>query len=543
MERLGAMQDWPLRVMRLVDHAEREHADGEIVSAWANGEITRTNWKNVAHDARRMAQALEAWSVRPGDRVATLAMNHSHHLTSWYGAIGMGGVLHTINPRLFEDQLEYIANHAEDRVLIYDHAFAPLVEKMKPKWTTIEHYVCFDPPAGWNGDIAFIDWLAPHDGGYQWVEGDERDPCGLCYTSGTTGNPKGVLYEHRSTMLHTLVEASPDVFNLSTHAVVVPIVPMFHANAWGIPWAAPMVGCKLVLSSDYRPAQMCKLFHEEKVTHSAGVPTVWLGMIEHIERTGEDLGSLKYVTIGGSAAPRAMIQWFRDRGIQVGHAWGMTETSPIGSLGAPPRGWENMSDQQQMDYIARQGRVPFGVEVRTVDDDGHVLPRDGTSSGRLQVRGPWVVKRYFKAEADATEADQWFDTGDVAAMHPDGTIQITDRSKDVIKSGGEWISSIDLENAAVGCPGVAEAAAIGIPHPKWDERPLLVCVKAPDSDVCPVKIREHLSKHVAKWWLPDAVEFVEELPHTATGKLSKKTLRDQFRDYRFADAEAMVGRD
>jgi fatty-acyl-CoA synthase len=304
-----------------------------------------------------------------------------------------------------------------------------------------------------------------------------------------------------------------------------------------------MVGCKLVLSADYRPAQMCKLFHDEKVTHSAGVPTIWLGMIEHIERTGENLGSLKYVTIGGSAAPRAMIKWFRDRDVNVGHAWGLTETSPIGSMGSPPRGWDAMSDEQQMDFIARQGRVPFGVEVRTVDDDGNILPRDGVSSGRLQVRGPWVIKRYFKAEADATEDGQWFDTGDVAAMHPDGTIQITDRSKDVIKSGGEWISSIELENAAVGCPGVAEAAAIGIPHPKWDERPLLVCVKSDGSDVCAVKIREHLTQHVAKWWLPDAIEFVDELPHTATGKLSKKTLRDQFRDYRFADAEAMVGRD
>jgi len=543
VQKLGEMQDWPLRVMRLVDHAEREHADGEIVSAWADGTITRTNWRNVAHDARRMAQALEALGIKPGDRVATLAMNHSHHLTSWYGAIGMGGVLHTINPRLFDEQLEYIANHAEDRVLLYDHVWAPVVERMKPKWTTIEKYICFDPPVGWTGDTTFVDWLAPHDGNYQWFEGDERDPCGLCYTSGTTGNPKGVLYEHRSTMIHTLVEASPDVFNLSTHAVVVPIVPMFHANAWGLPWAAPMVGCKLVLSADYRPEQMCRLFHDERVTHSAGVPTIWLGMIEYIERTGEDLGDLKYVTIGGSAAPRAMIRWFRDRGIQVGHAWGMTETSPIGSMGAPPRGWDGMSDAQQMDYIARQGRVPFGVEVRTVDDDGNLLPRDGKSSGQLQVRGPWVIKRYFKAEVDATADGQWFDTGDVAAMHPDGTIQITDRSKDVIKSGGEWISSIDLENAAVGCPGVAEAAAIGIPHPKWDERPLLVCVRVKGSDVCAVKIREHLTANVAKWWLPDAIEFVDELPHTATGKLSKKTLRDQFRDYRFADAEAMVGRD
>ena len=537
------MQDWPLRVMRLVDHAEREHGNGEIVSAWADGSVTRTNWREVAQDARRMAQALEAWGVGPGDRVATLAMNHARHLVSWYGVCGMGGVLHTINPRLFEDQLDYIANHAEDRVLLYDQAFAPLIEKMKPKWTTIEHYVCFDPPAGSNGDVSFAEWLEPFDGNYTWHEGDERDPCGLCYTSGTTGNPKGVLYEHRSTMLHTMAESSPDIFNLSKRAVVLPIVPMFHANAWGVPWAAPMVGCKLVLSADYRPDSMCKLFRDERVTHSAGVPTIWLTMIEHIERTGEELGDLQQVTIGGSAAPRAMIRWFLERGIDVGHAWGMTETSPIGSCGSRPLGWEGYSIDAKVDYIARQGRPPFGVELRTVDDDGNVLPRDGETSGRLQCRGPWVIKRYFKAEEDAAEDGQWFDTGDVAALHPDGTIQITDRSKDVIKSGGEWISSIDLENAAVGCDGVAEAAAIGIPHPKWDERPLLVCVRSPGSEVCAVTIRDHLAAVVAKWWLPDAIEFVDELPHTATGKLSKRTLREQFRDYRFADAADMVGRD
>jgi fatty-acyl-CoA synthase len=534
------MQDWPLRVMRLVDHAEREHGGGEIVSAWADGTITRSNWRTIAHDARRMAQALEALGCVPGDRVATLAMNHVHHLTAWYGTIGMGGVLHTINPRLFEDQLDYIANHAEDRVLLYDRAFAALVERMKPRWSHIEHYVCFDPAPGEEG---FLDWLAPHDGDYAWVEGDERDPCGLCYTSGTTGNPKGVLYEHRSTMLHAMAEVAPDVFNLSVRSVALPIVPMFHANAWGLPWAAPLTGCKLVLSADYRPDKMCALFKAEKVTHSAGVPTVWLGMIDHIERTGADLGSLRTVTIGGSAAPRAMIQWFRNKGIEVGHAWGMTETSPIGSLGAPPANWDAMSDAEQVAYITRQGRVPFGVELRTVGEDGAELPRDGTSSGNLEVRGPWVIRRYFKEERDAVGPDNWFDTGDVAALHPDGTLQITDRSKDVIKSGGEWISSIELENAAVGCPGVAEAAAIGISHPKWDERPLLVVVRAPGSDVCATRIRDHLTGQVAKWWLPDAIEFVDELPHTATGKLSKRTLRSQFSDYRFADAEAMIGRD
>jgi len=540
MSTLGAMQDFPLRVMRLVDHAEREHGDGEIVSAWADGSVSRTNWREVARDARRMAQALERLGMKPGDRIATLAMNHSRHLTAWYGAIGMGGILHTINPRLFADQLAFIANHAEDRVLLYDRAFAPLVEKMKPEWSTIEHFICFDPTEGEDG---FPQWIAAEDGDYTWHEGDERDPCGLCYTSGTTGNPKGVLYEHRSTMLHTLTEASPDIFNLSKRAVVLPIVPMFHANAWGVPWAAPMVGCKLVLSADYRPETMCRLFREEGVTHSAGVPTIWLTMIEHIERTGEELGALKYVTIGGSAAPRAMIKWLRGRDIEVTHAWGMTETSPIGTCGARPTGWDAMGEEEQIDYTVRQGRAPFGVELRTVDDEGNVLPRDGHSSGRLQARGPWVIKRYFKAEEDATDADQWFDTGDVAALHPDGTMQITDRSKDVIKSGGEWISSIDVENAVCGCPGVAEAAAIGIAHPKWDERPLLVVVRAPGSTVSGDTIRAYLEPRIARWWLPDAIEFVDQLPHTATGKLSKKTLRDQFRDYRFAGVEAMKGRD
>ncbi len=529
------MQDWPLRVMRFVDHAEREHPDGEIVSAWADGSLTRTNWSSVAREARQMAQALERLGIRPGDRVATLGMNHSHHLTAWYGACGMGGVLHTINPRLFDDQLDYIANHAEDRVLLYDRAFAPIIERMKPRWRTIETYLCFEDD--------FTGWIAPESGDYGWFEGDERDPCGLCYTSGTTGNPKGVLYEHRSTVLHTMASMTPDVFDLSRQSVVLPIVPMFHANAWGIPWSAPASGAKLVLSADYRPERMCKLFRDEGVTHSAGVPTVWLTMIEYIERTGENLGALQQVTIGGSAAPRAMIEWFRNRNIDIGHAWGMTETSPIGTCRSKPANWRSLSDDEQLDLIAKQGKPPFGVELRVVDDEGEELPRDEVSSGRLQARGPWIIKRYFKDDSDSVDEDGWFDTGDVAVIHADGTMQITDRAKDVIKSGGEWISSIDLENAAVGCPGVAEAAAIAIPHPKWDERPLLLVVRAKGSDVTVQDIRERLAKHVSKWWQPDAIEFVEELPHSATGKLSKKTLRDQYRDYRFADAEAMVGRD
>ena len=541
--RLGTMQDWPMSVMRLVDHAEREHGHVEVVSAWADGSLTRTNWRQVARDARRMAAALTDLGIKKGDRVATLAMNHSRHMVSWYGAIGAGAVLHTVNPRLFREQLTYIVNHAEDRVLLYDAAFAPTVEAMKPEWPTIEKYVVFDPPEGWEGDEAFEDWIGRYSDDFAWVDADERDPIGLCYTSGTTGNPKGVIYEHRSMILHAMAEVAPDCFNLSQRSTALPIVPMFHANAWGLPWAAPMVGCKMVLSADYRAPRMVELFREEGVTHSAGVPTIWIDMIAHIEATGDDLGPLQTVTIGGSAAPRAMIKWFRARGIDVGHAWGMTELSPIGSLAGKPHGWEQMSDEEQIAYTARQGRVPFGIEMRIVGDDGEILPRDGESSGNLEVRGAWVVGRYFKADEDAIDADGWFDTGDVACLHPDGTMQITDRSKDVIKSGGEWISSIELENAALSVDGVAEAASIGIFHPKWDERPLLVVVRKPGSNVSADEILAGLRNQVAKWWLPDAIEFVDELPHTATGKLSKKTLREQFRDYRFADCAEMLGRD
>jgi len=532
--RLGAMQDFPLRIMRILDHAEREHGGREIVSARADGTTVRTDWRGLAHDARRLAQALERLGVKPGDRVATLAMNHDRHLVAWFGVVGMGGVLHTINPRLFDDQLEYIANHAEDRVLLYDAAFAPLIERMKPRWT-IEHYVCFDSE--------FDALLAAEDGDYRWHEGDERDPSGLCYTSGTTGNPKGVLYEHRSTVLHTMSIIAPDIFDVSARSAMLPVVPMFHAGSWCIPYAAAMAGFKLVVCADNQPERLCRMFNEEGITHSAGVPTVWLSMIDHVERTGAALGNLHTVIIGGSSAPPATIRWFRDRGVRVNHLWGMTEMSPVGTVGAPPAGWDMMSEDEQIAYMSRPGRSMFGVELRVVDDDGKILPRDGVSSGRLQTRGPGVVRRYFKEDHDAVDADNWFDTGDVAVIHPDNSLQLTDRAKDVIKSGGEWISSIEIENVAVGCPGVTEAAAIGIPHPKWDERPLLLIVRTEGSDVSAGTVRDHLSTHVAKWWLPDAIEFVEELPHTATGKLSKKTLREQYRDYRFANAEAMVGRD
>jgi fatty-acyl-CoA synthase len=534
MGSLGAMQDFPLRIMRLMDHAEREHGNREIVASRADGNTVRTNWKEVGRQSRQLAQALVRLGLQPGDRIATLAMNHDRHLVAWWGVVGMGGVLHTLNPRLFDDQLTYIINHAEDRVILHDRAFAPIIERLRPQLTSTRHFICFEDE--------FDDLLAAEDGDYAWYEGDEREPCGLCYTSGTTGNPKGVLYEHRSTVLHAMSIVAPDCFDLSARSVILPVVPMFHANSWCLPYAVPIAGAKLVICGDNQPEHLCKLFNDEGVTHSAGVPTVWLGMIDHVERTGAPLGKLRLVIIGGSSAPPATIRWFRERGIHVNHLWGMTEMSPVGTVGAPPANWDEMSDDEQVDYMSRPGRSMFGVELRTVGPDGKILPRDGISSGRLQTRGPAVVRRYFRQDTDACEEGQWFDTGDVAAIHPDGTIQITDRAKDVIKSGGEWISSIELENAAVGCPGVLEAAAIGIPHPKWDERPLLLIVRDEGSKVCERDIRDYLSGQVAKWWLPDAIEFVEELPHTATGKLSKKDLRDQYRDYRFAGTEAMVGR-
>ncbi|MFM2372348.1 MAG: hypothetical protein RIS85_2070 [Pseudomonadota bacterium] len=534
MQHLGAMQDWKLRVTHLIDHAAREHGSREIVSRWADGSESRTNWAGIRHDALRMTQALRKLGVQPGDRIATLAMNHHRHLVSWYGAVGVGGVLHTLNPRLFDDQLEYIVNHAEDRVMLFDKLWAPIVERMKPRWPTVEHYICFD-----SSEPAphFEDWIGAEDGQAEWADGDERDPCMLCYTSGTTGNPKGVLYEHRSTMLHAISALSPVVFGMDTRSVMLPIVPMFHAASWGLPWAGAAAGAKFVYSAVNDGAVLCELMNREKVTCSAGVPTVWLALLQYVDATGGEIPlSLNTVVCGGSAMPRAMIERFMARGIRIAHAWGMTETSPIGTSGAETWNWDDLSFDEQVSVKAMQGRPPFGVEIRCVDLDDYskVLPRDGVSSGALQVRGPWVVKRYFKAEKDAVEADQWFDTGDVGLIHPDGTLQLTDRTKDVIKSGGEWISSVELENAAVGHPAVAEAAAIGIYHPKWDERPLLVVVKKPGEDISEGEMRSYLQQHVAKWWVPDAVAFVDQIPHTGTGKISKKDLREQFRDYVWA---------
>ena len=524
---LAAMQDWEMVLTHLIDHAAAEHGSREIVTRWADGRVDRTNWSGIRRDALRMAQALRAMGIAKGERVASLAMNHAPHLVSWYGVAGAGAVLHTMNPRLFEDQLEYIVNHAEDRVLFYDAMFQPIVDAMRDRWPTVERTICYD-----NGE--FDAWLAEQDGTGEWAEVHERDPNMLCYTSGTTGNPKGVLYEHRSTMLHALLSLQPTIFNLTPKSVMLPVVPMFHADGWGLPWACAASGTKMVFSQSNDPAVLYDLMASEGVTQSAGVPTVWLGLFQHMDAQGLELpATLEQVVCGGSAMPKAMIARLMKGGVRAAHAWGMTETSPIGTAGLEPANWDEMSFDEQVELKAMQGKVPFGVEIRCMDLDApdKVLPRDGETAGALQVRGPWVVKRYFKADQDATDADQWFDTGDVGIIHPDGTLQLTDRTKDVIKSGGEWISSVELENAAVGCAGVQEAACIGVPHPKWDERPILVVVRKPGDDVSTDDVIDHLRDKVAKWWLPDAVEFVDEIPHTGTGKISKKDLRARFADY------------
>ena len=530
---IGGMQDQPLVVTALIDHAAREHGKQEIVTHWADGSEERSDWAHVHLMARQMGQALQKLGLQKGERVATLGMNHLHHLVAWYGAAGAGMVLHTVNPRLFDEQLVYIMNHAADKVLLFDKQFLPIVERLKSQLTTIDHFIQFDGAAEAEYPT-FRDWIGAQDGRFSWVDVDERDPCGLCYTSGTTGNPKGVLYAHRSNVLHAYSLIQPDVFELSARAVALPIVPMFHANAWGLPYGCAAVGAKMVLSASNDAKVLWKLIREEKVTHSAGVPTVWLSLFADMDANGGDYGKLQLVVIGGSAAPRAMIERLMRSGVRVAHAWGMTETSPIGTMGARPFEWDDMTFDEQVDMVSKQGRVPFGVELRVVDDNDDVLSRDGRSSGRLQIRGQWIIQRYFNAEVDAADADGWFDTGDVAIMYPNGVMQITDRAKDVIKSGGEWISSIELENAAVGCPGVAEAAAVGVPHPKWDERPLLLVVRKPDSNVTAEEIGAYITGHVAKWWLPDEVKFVDSLPHTATGKLLKRQLRDEYKDYKLA---------
>ena len=535
----GLMPDTPLLISSIIRHADRVFGTQEIVSRTVEGPIHRTNYREIHARSRSLARALQTLGVQPGDRVATLAWNGFRHLEVYFASSGLGAVCHTINPRLFPEQILYILRHAADAVLFVDTTFLPLIEKLAPQCPDLRAVVVLCAadhlPATTCPNVhVYEDILAAEPPEFTWPDLPETAASSLCYTSGTTGEPKGVLYAHRSTVLHALTIALPDLFALGEREVVLPVVPMFHVNAWGIPYAAAMTGTKLVLPGARLDGDsLFELFEAERVTMSAGVPTVWMNLLACMQQHGRRFSTLRRVIVGGSAAPEAMIRAFQDDyGVEVRHAWGMTETSPLGTFCGLTPAMATWPKDQQLAIQRKQGRPVFGVEIRIVDDAGRPLPEDGVASGELQVRGPWVCSSYYQEPTSAThKAEGWFNTGDVATIDPAGYMQITDRAKDVIKSGGEWISSITLENLAVGFPGVAEAAVIAIAHPTWAERPLLLILRKPGADVDPAALRAYLGEHVARWWLPDAIEFVDSLPHTATGKLSKLQLRQQFKDY------------
>jgi fatty-acyl-CoA synthase len=540
----GLMQDWPLLCHKLLDHAAIQHGHREVVSRSVEGPIMRTTYAEIRQKALKIAQKLQREGYKPGDRVATLAWNTARHLESWYGIMGMGGVYHTLNPRLFPDQIAWIMNHAEDKALFVDLTFLPIVEKIADKVPSLKQVIVLTdaahmPKTSLTNAVAYEEWLADADGDFRWLALDENAAAGMCYTSGTTGDPKGVLYSHRSNVLHAMIAALPDAMGVSSRDVILPVVPMFHANAWGLAQSSPMVGAKLVMpGAKLDGASIYELLNTEKVTFTAAVPTVWLMLLQFLEETGNKLPYLKKVVIGGSACPRAMTKKFQDAyGVEVIHAWGMTEMSPLGTLGTMKPETADLTGEARLDVQQKQGYTPFGVEMKVTDDENRELPWDGKTFGRLKVRGPAVASSYYGgAGKEQFDADGWFDTGDVAHIDENGYMEITDRAKDVIKSGGEWISTIALENLAVGHPDVAEAAAIGIAHPKWDERPLLVVVpkagKSPTKD----ELLGFMQGKIAKWWLPDDVVLVEEIPHTATGKIQKTTLRDTFKDYKLPTA-------
>jgi len=541
----GLMMDQPLLISELIRHADRHHGDTEIVSKTVeDGAIHRYTYRDAHRRARRLAKALGALGVAMNDRVATLAWNSYRHFEIYYATAGSGGVIHTINPRLFPEQITYIASHAEDKVLFFDVNLAPLVEKLAPQLKNVKAFVAMTaratmPKANVPNLLCYEELLEAQDDRYEWPVFDERTAACLCYTSGTTGNPKGALYSHRSTMLHAYAAALPDALNLSARDVILPVVPMFHVNAWGLPYSCALTGAKLVFPGQHLDGKSLHgLFEAEGVTMSAGVPTVWLGLLNYMKEQKLKFSTLRGVVIGGSAAPPAMIRTFQeDYGVQVLHAWGMTEMSPLGTVCTFKAKHAKWSKEDRYALQNKVGRAIFGVDTRIVGEDGGELPHDGKAFGDLQVRGPWVVNGYFKAEGGdpmrkGADGRSWFPTGDVVTIDPDGYIQITDRSKDVIKSGGEWISSIDLENVAVAHPAVQEAAVIGIRHPKWDERPILVVVKKAGQEIGKAELLKFYEGKIAKWWMPEDVVFVTELPHTATGKLSKLTLRQQFKDYK-----------
>src|SRR5688572_19742746 len=538
----GLMMDMPLMISDLLRHAARHHGSGEVVSKTVEqGAVHRYTYRDAHERARKLANALKRLGVAMHDRVATLAWNGYRHFEIYYAAAGSGAVIHTINPRLFPDQIVYIANHAEDKVVFFDVTFAPLIEKLAPQLKSVKHFVAMTSEAHLpRGNIphllSYEELVEREAGDFDWPSFDERTAACLCYTSGTTGNPKGALYSHRSTILHAYAAALPDALNLSARDVVLPVVPMFHVNAWGLPYSCALTGAKLVFPGQHLDGKsLHHLFETEEVTMSAGVPTVWLGLLNYMREHKLAFSTLKRVVIGGSACPPAMTRAFQEEfGVEVLHAWGMTEMSPLGTVCTFKPKHARQSKEERYALQNKQGRAIYGVDFRIVGEDGTELPWDGKAFGDLQVRGPWIIKSYFKGEGGDPLKDGWFPTGDVCTIDPEGYIQITDRSKDVIKSGGEWISSIDLENIAVAHPAIAEAAVIGVKHPKWDERPIVVAVKKPGQEVSRDELLKFYEGKIAKWWMPDDVVFVSELPHTATGKLSKLTLRQQLKDYRLA---------
>lgn len=538
----GLMQDWSLTCTRILDHAARNHPDREIVSRSVEGPIHRTTYKTLRTRSLQLAKRLQKAGIREGDRVATLAWNTWRHMEAWYGLMGIGAVYHTVNPRLFPDQIIWIINHAEDRFLLVDLTFLPLVEKVLPHLTTIEQVIVLTdeehlPATGFDA-VPYEEWLAETDADFAWVELDENAAAGMCYTSGTTGNPKGVVYSHRSNVLHALTAATPDMLGLSSRDRVMPVVPLFHANGWSLAFSAPMAGAALVMPGPRMDGEaLWELLDAEKVSLTAAVPTIWLMLLQHLEASGRKLPYLERVVIGGSACPRAITKAFEEiYDVRVRHAWGMTEMSPLGSVCATRPEVADLQGEALLDLQEKQGFAPFGVEMKITDDEGKERPWDGKTFGRLKVRGPAVARTYFKEEdTPILDEDGFFDTGDVAHIDPYGYMQITDRAKDVIKSGGEWISTIDLENLALLHPDVAEAAVIGVPHPKWDERPLLVVVAKEGRTPTEKAILQVLEGRIASWWMPNAVVFVDEIPHTATGKIKKTALREQFADFRFSN--------
>jgi fatty-acyl-CoA synthase len=545
----GLMQDWPLTLDKILDHAKAMAPNREVVTRSVEGPIVRTTYGEIHARAKQVTAALKNAGIRLGDRVATLAWNTGRHMEVWFGAQSMGAVLHTLNPRLFPEQIAWIANHAEDKILFLDLTFVPLVEKIAPHLATVERYVILTdaaqmPQTSLPNAVAYEDFIAGWSADIVWGGFDENTAAGLCYTSGTTGNPKGVLYSHRSNVIHAMAANTGDAFGLRSRDVVLPVVPLFHANAWALTFIGPMAGAKMVMpGARLDGASVYELLESEKVTLTAAVPTVWLMLLSYLRENQLKLTTLKKVIIGGSAVPEAILRAFEeDYGVEVVHAWGMTEMSPMGSLCALGPDEDALPHEDKIKLKLKQGRAPFTVEMKIVDDAGKELPRDGKTFGRLQVRGPAVTKSYFKgdgarrADGTALEADGFFDTGDVATLDPAGFMQITDRAKDVIKSGGEWISSIEIENIAVGAPGVANAAVIGIAHPKWDERPLLIIEPAQGASPGKDEALAYLEGKIAKWWMPDDVAFVEKIPLGATGKINKLELRKMFTDYRLPTA-------